>query len=164
MRECLSVHGSILPSEHQKTLQFDVNRKAFVAFSDFREYTLTQVKGGCLSLNLSIAARLLQTTSFLLCCLLWDAFASVGGRGRLIPPSPTGGCKSVCKDICIYIQFAAALFRYLIILLRHPAGSPVSRHSQACILLFILPLTFSVLLCEKVQLVRLNSLYPGIIA
>ena len=31
MRECLSVHGSILPSEHQKTLQFDVNRKVFVS-------------------------------------------------------------------------------------------------------------------------------------
>ena len=34
----------ILPSEYQKTLQFGVNRKAFVSFSDFREYTITQVK------------------------------------------------------------------------------------------------------------------------
>ena len=29
----------ILLSDYQKTLQFDVNRKAFVSFSDFREYT-----------------------------------------------------------------------------------------------------------------------------
>ena len=155
---------AILLSEYQKALQFGVNRKAFVAFSDFREYTITQVKGVCLSLNLSIAARLLQTSRSLLCCPLWDAFASVGGRGRLIPPSPTGGCKSVCCDICIYIQPAAALFRYLIILLCHPAGSPVSRHSQACILLFILSFAFSAFASKKAQLIRLNSPYPGIIA
>ena len=82
----------ILPSEHQKALQFGVNRKVFVSFSDFREYTITQIMGVCLSPDLSIPARLLQTTRFLLCCLLWDALASVGGRGRFIPPSPTGGC------------------------------------------------------------------------
>ena len=41
-------------------LQFGVNRKVFVSFSDLREYTITQIKGVCLSPNLSISARLLH--------------------------------------------------------------------------------------------------------
>ena len=82
----------ILPSEYQKTLQFGVNRKAFVSFSDFREYTITQVKDVHLVAKRGNFSLLLQTSRSLLCCLLWDALASVGGRGRLMPPSPTGGC------------------------------------------------------------------------
>ena len=37
----------ILPSEYQKALQFGVNRKAFVSFSDFREYTILKYGFSC---------------------------------------------------------------------------------------------------------------------
>ena len=72
----------ILPSEYQKTLQFGVNRKAFVSFSDFCEYTITQMTGVCLCPNLSISARLFADFQFFCWLKVVSAFACF----RLIIP------------------------------------------------------------------------------